>query len=163
MIVFSRFTEAIEEVRSENPYWSVGKCPRARRVGRSVRNAGHELGRSAGGLRARSILGRVQQYLPAGWSGPGAQLSPGPVVGPERQCLPRVGTHRGRLISSVLNRRTTRPPFLNPTPRWPARPASSPAYASGVSAIKQSRHVVTEIPGPASLELTRRRAAAVSA
>jgi len=32
-----------------------------------------------------------------------------------------------------------------------------------VSAIEQSRHLVTEIPGPASLELTKRRAAAVSA
>jgi 4-aminobutyrate aminotransferase/(S)-3-amino-2-methylpropionate transaminase len=32
-----------------------------------------------------------------------------------------------------------------------------------VSAIEQSRHLVTEIPGPASLELSRRRAAAVSA
>jgi 4-aminobutyrate aminotransferase / (S)-3-amino-2-methylpropionate transaminase / 5-aminovalerate transaminase len=31
-----------------------------------------------------------------------------------------------------------------------------------VSAVEQSRHLVTEIPGPASLELTRRRAAAVS-
>jgi 4-aminobutyrate aminotransferase / (S)-3-amino-2-methylpropionate transaminase / 5-aminovalerate transaminase len=31
-----------------------------------------------------------------------------------------------------------------------------------VSAIEQSRHLVTEIPGPASLELTKRRAAAVS-
>jgi 4-aminobutyrate aminotransferase / (S)-3-amino-2-methylpropionate transaminase / 5-aminovalerate transaminase len=35
-------------------------------------------------------------------------------------------------------------------------------YAAGVSAIEQSRHLVTEIPGPASLELTKRRAAAVS-
>jgi 4-aminobutyrate aminotransferase / (S)-3-amino-2-methylpropionate transaminase / 5-aminovalerate transaminase len=32
-----------------------------------------------------------------------------------------------------------------------------------VSAIEQSRHLVTEIPGPASLALTKRRAAAVSA
>jgi len=32
-----------------------------------------------------------------------------------------------------------------------------------VSAIEQSRHLVTEIPGPASLKLTKRRAAAVSA
>ena len=32
-----------------------------------------------------------------------------------------------------------------------------------MSAIEQSRHLVTEIPGPASLELTKRRAAAVSA
>jgi 4-aminobutyrate aminotransferase / (S)-3-amino-2-methylpropionate transaminase / 5-aminovalerate transaminase len=32
-----------------------------------------------------------------------------------------------------------------------------------VSAIEQSRHLVTEIPGPVSLELTKRRAAAVSA
>jgi 4-aminobutyrate aminotransferase/(S)-3-amino-2-methylpropionate transaminase len=32
-----------------------------------------------------------------------------------------------------------------------------------VSAVEQSRHLVTEIPGPASLELTKRRAAAVSA
>ena len=32
-----------------------------------------------------------------------------------------------------------------------------------MSAIEQSRHLATEIPGPASLELTRRRAAAVSA
>jgi 4-aminobutyrate aminotransferase / (S)-3-amino-2-methylpropionate transaminase / 5-aminovalerate transaminase len=32
-----------------------------------------------------------------------------------------------------------------------------------VSAIEQSRHIVTDIPGPASLELTKRRAAAVSA
>ena len=32
-----------------------------------------------------------------------------------------------------------------------------------MSAIEQSRHIVTEIPGPASLELTKRRAAAVSA
>jgi 4-aminobutyrate aminotransferase/(S)-3-amino-2-methylpropionate transaminase len=32
-----------------------------------------------------------------------------------------------------------------------------------VSAIEQSRHLVTEIPGPASLELTKRRTAAVSA
>jgi 4-aminobutyrate aminotransferase / (S)-3-amino-2-methylpropionate transaminase / 5-aminovalerate transaminase len=32
-----------------------------------------------------------------------------------------------------------------------------------VSAIEQSRHLATEIPGPASLELTKRRAAAVSA
>jgi 4-aminobutyrate aminotransferase/(S)-3-amino-2-methylpropionate transaminase len=32
-----------------------------------------------------------------------------------------------------------------------------------VSAVEQSRHIVTEIPGPASLELTKRRAAAVSA
>jgi 4-aminobutyrate aminotransferase/(S)-3-amino-2-methylpropionate transaminase len=32
-----------------------------------------------------------------------------------------------------------------------------------VSAIEQSRHLATEIPGPASLELNRRRAAAVSA
>ncbi|HXB86620.1 4-aminobutyrate--2-oxoglutarate transaminase, partial [Mycobacterium sp.] len=31
-----------------------------------------------------------------------------------------------------------------------------------MSAVEQSRHLVTEIPGPASLELTRRRAAAVS-
>jgi 4-aminobutyrate aminotransferase/(S)-3-amino-2-methylpropionate transaminase len=31
-----------------------------------------------------------------------------------------------------------------------------------VSAVEQSRHLVTEIPGPASLELTKRRAAAVS-
>jgi 4-aminobutyrate aminotransferase/(S)-3-amino-2-methylpropionate transaminase len=31
-----------------------------------------------------------------------------------------------------------------------------------VPAVEQSRHLVTEIPGPASLELTRRRAAAVS-
>jgi 4-aminobutyrate aminotransferase / (S)-3-amino-2-methylpropionate transaminase / 5-aminovalerate transaminase len=31
-----------------------------------------------------------------------------------------------------------------------------------VSAVEQSRHLVTEIPGPASLELTRRQAAAVS-
>jgi 4-aminobutyrate aminotransferase/(S)-3-amino-2-methylpropionate transaminase len=31
-----------------------------------------------------------------------------------------------------------------------------------VSAVEQSRHLVTEIPGPASLKLTRRRAAAVS-
>jgi 4-aminobutyrate aminotransferase / (S)-3-amino-2-methylpropionate transaminase / 5-aminovalerate transaminase len=31
-----------------------------------------------------------------------------------------------------------------------------------VSVVEQSRHLVTEIPGPASLELTRRRAAAVS-
>jgi 4-aminobutyrate aminotransferase / (S)-3-amino-2-methylpropionate transaminase / 5-aminovalerate transaminase len=31
-----------------------------------------------------------------------------------------------------------------------------------VSAVQQSRHLVTEIPGPASLELTKRRAAAVS-
>ena len=40
---------------------------------------------------------------------------------------------------------------------------SSPGYAAGVSAIEQSRHLVTEIPGPVSLELTKRRAAAVSA
>ena len=32
-----------------------------------------------------------------------------------------------------------------------------------MSAIEQSRHIVTKIPGPASLELTKRRAAAVSA
>ncbi|WIM88524.1 4-aminobutyrate--2-oxoglutarate transaminase [Candidatus Mycobacterium wuenschmannii] len=32
-----------------------------------------------------------------------------------------------------------------------------------MSAIEQSRHLVTEIPGPASLELAKRRAAAVSA
>ena len=32
-----------------------------------------------------------------------------------------------------------------------------------MSAVEQSRHLVTEIPGPASLELTKRRAAAVSA
>lgn len=32
-----------------------------------------------------------------------------------------------------------------------------------MSAIEQSRHLVTEIPGPASLKLTKRRAAAVSA
>ncbi len=32
-----------------------------------------------------------------------------------------------------------------------------------MSAIEQSRHLVTEIPGPGSLELTKRRAAAVSA
>ena len=32
-----------------------------------------------------------------------------------------------------------------------------------MSAIEQSRHLVTEIPGPASLDLTKRRAAAVSA
>jgi 4-aminobutyrate aminotransferase / (S)-3-amino-2-methylpropionate transaminase / 5-aminovalerate transaminase len=32
-----------------------------------------------------------------------------------------------------------------------------------VSAIEQSRHLATEIPGPVSLELTKRRAAAVSA
>jgi 4-aminobutyrate aminotransferase/(S)-3-amino-2-methylpropionate transaminase len=32
-----------------------------------------------------------------------------------------------------------------------------------VSVIEQSRHLVTEIPGPASLKLTKRRAAAVSA
>ena len=32
-----------------------------------------------------------------------------------------------------------------------------------MSAIEQSRHIVTEIPGPASLALTKRRAAAVSA
>jgi 4-aminobutyrate aminotransferase / (S)-3-amino-2-methylpropionate transaminase / 5-aminovalerate transaminase len=32
-----------------------------------------------------------------------------------------------------------------------------------VSAIEQSHHIVTDIPGPASLELTKRRAAAVSA
>jgi 4-aminobutyrate aminotransferase/(S)-3-amino-2-methylpropionate transaminase len=38
----------------------------------------------------------------------------------------------------------------------------SPGYAADVSAVEQSRHLVTEIPGPASLELTRRRAAAVS-
>ena len=31
-----------------------------------------------------------------------------------------------------------------------------------MSAVEQSRHLVTEIPGPASLELTKRRAAAVS-
>jgi 4-aminobutyrate aminotransferase / (S)-3-amino-2-methylpropionate transaminase / 5-aminovalerate transaminase len=31
-----------------------------------------------------------------------------------------------------------------------------------VSAVEQSRHLATEIPGPASLELTKRRAAAVS-
>jgi 4-aminobutyrate aminotransferase/(S)-3-amino-2-methylpropionate transaminase len=31
-----------------------------------------------------------------------------------------------------------------------------------VSAVEQSRHLVTEIPGPASLELSKRRAAAVS-
>jgi 4-aminobutyrate aminotransferase/(S)-3-amino-2-methylpropionate transaminase len=31
-----------------------------------------------------------------------------------------------------------------------------------VTAVEQSRHLVTEIPGPASLELTKRRAAAVS-
>jgi hypothetical protein len=31
-----------------------------------------------------------------------------------------------------------------------------------VSAVEQSRHLVTEIPGPASLQLTKRRAAAVS-
>ena len=31
-----------------------------------------------------------------------------------------------------------------------------------MSAVEQSRHLATEIPGPASLELTRRRAAAVS-
>ena len=38
-----------------------------------------------------------------------------------------------------------------------------PGYDFGVSAIEQSRHLATEIPGPASLELARRRAAAVSA
>ena len=38
-----------------------------------------------------------------------------------------------------------------------------PGYDFGVSAIEQSRHLATEIPGPASLELNRRRAAAVSA
>jgi 4-aminobutyrate aminotransferase / (S)-3-amino-2-methylpropionate transaminase / 5-aminovalerate transaminase len=43
-----------------------------------------------------------------------------------------------------------------------SRLASSEGYAAGVSAIEQSRHLVTEIPGPASLELTKRRAAAVS-
>jgi 4-aminobutyrate aminotransferase / (S)-3-amino-2-methylpropionate transaminase / 5-aminovalerate transaminase len=32
-----------------------------------------------------------------------------------------------------------------------------------VSSVEQSRHLVTEIPGPASLKLTKRRAAAVSA
>jgi 4-aminobutyrate aminotransferase / (S)-3-amino-2-methylpropionate transaminase / 5-aminovalerate transaminase len=32
-----------------------------------------------------------------------------------------------------------------------------------VSAVEQSRHLVTEIPGPASLELTKRRVAAVAA
>ena len=32
-----------------------------------------------------------------------------------------------------------------------------------MSPVEQSRHLVTEIPGPASLELTKRRAAAVSA
>ena len=32
-----------------------------------------------------------------------------------------------------------------------------------MSAIEQSRHLVTEIPGPASLDLTKRRAEAVSA
>src|ERR1700743_4019139 len=37
------------------------------------------------------------------------------------------------------------------------------ARLSCVSAIEQSRHLVTEIPGPVSLELTKRRAAAVSA
>jgi 4-aminobutyrate aminotransferase / (S)-3-amino-2-methylpropionate transaminase / 5-aminovalerate transaminase len=38
-----------------------------------------------------------------------------------------------------------------------------PGYDFGVSAIEQSRHLATEIPGPASLELAKRRAAAVSA
>jgi 4-aminobutyrate aminotransferase / (S)-3-amino-2-methylpropionate transaminase / 5-aminovalerate transaminase len=53
--------------------------------------------------------------------------------------------------------------FIGPTSHRASRLASSSGYAAGVSAIEQSRHLVTEIPGPASLELTKRRAAAVSA
>jgi len=53
--------------------------------------------------------------------------------------------------------------FTGWTPQRASRPATLPGYPFGVSAIEQSRHLATEIPGPASLDLSRRRAAAVSA
>ena len=98
---------------------------------------------------------------PLGQGPAAAELRPRPVLGPDDECVPRVRTYGGRLISAswpgLGMAGSDRPDF---SASLAARIVAG--YAADVAAVEQSRRLVTEIPGPASLELTKRRTAAVS-